>query len=200
MGCMRLFPFFCVLAIFSGGFGCSAGHYVWVHDLPKETAAVTGEYLINTGDTVSIRVLGNDSMTTRAKVRTDGRIAMPILGDVDVRGKKPSALKLEIEARLRDYLKEPSVTVNIDEFQPMSISVLGEVSHPGTFTVDPTQASVAQLLATAGGLTEFASRDRIFLLRGGQQSQRLRFTWDEVSRDPMLGHFALRPGDVVVVE
>jgi len=187
-----------VLLIFTA---CGAGNYVWVHDLPKESAAISGEYLINTGDTVSVRVLGNEAMATRAKVRTDGRIAMPILGDIDVRGKRPSALRAELEARLREYLKEPSVTVNIDEFQPMQISVMGEVARPGTFVVDPMQASVASLLANAGGLTEFATRDRIFVIRNGPSAQRVRFTWDTISRgDATARAFLLRPGDVIVVE
>lgn len=211
MGCMRLFPVLPARAcaasflVTSVCVGCSAGSFVWVKDLPKESASASTEYLINTGDTVSVRVLGaggsvQEAMSTRAKVRTDGRIAMPMLGDVEVRGKRPSAVRLEIEARLKEYLNGPSVTVNIDEFQPLTISVLGEVAHPGTFTIDPTQASVATLLANAGGLTEYADRDRIFVLRGAPSNQRIRFTWEAVSRDPVATHFTLRPGDVVVVE
>lgn len=180
--------------------GCSAGQYVWVHDVPQTAAAAPGDYLINTGDTVGIRVLGNETMTTRAKVRTDGRVAIPILGDVEVRGKRPSSVRAELEARLKEYLNAPSVTVNIEEFQPVQVSVLGEVGHPGVFTIDPT-AGVATVLASAGGLTEFASRDMIFVLRGQPTPQRIRFTWDCVSRgDPSCAKFALRPGDVVVVE
>lgn len=196
---MRLFLTLIFLAI-SGFVGCSAGTYVWVQDLPQSPAATPGDYLINTGDTVGIRVLGNDTMTTRAKVRTDGRVAIPILGDVEVRGKRPSAVRAELEARLKEYLNAPSVTVNVEEFQPVQVSVLGEVGHPGVYTIDPT-ASVATVLAAAGSLTEFADRDRIFVLRSSPSQQRIRFTWEGISRgDTASARFSLRPGDVIVVE
>jgi polysaccharide export outer membrane protein len=176
-----------------------AGNYVWVQDLPKEPVASQGDYLINVGDTVNVRVLNNEAMATRAKVRSDGRIAMPILGEIEARGKRPSSLRAELEARLKEFLNTPSVTVNVDEFAPLTISVLGEVARPGTFSVDPT-ATVAQLLANAGGLTEYADRDRIFVVRSQPGRQRVRFTWDGITRDAAAASFSLHPGDVVVVE
>jgi polysaccharide export outer membrane protein len=181
--------------------GCAgAGNYVWVQDLAREPNASPGDYLINVADTVSVKVLNNEAMSTRAKVRSDGRIAVPILGEIDARGKRPSALRAELEARLKEYLNTPSVTVNVEEFAPMTISVLGEVPRPGTFNVDPS-ATVAQVLANAGGLTEYADRDRIFVVRTQPTRQRVRFTWEAISRGdlPTTG-FALRPGDIVVVE
>jgi len=178
----------------------ASGSYVWVQDLPKEPAASAGDYLINVGDTVSVKVLNNEPMSTKAKVRSDGRIALPVLGEVDARGKRPSSLRGELEARLKEYLNTPSVTVNVEEFAPMTISVLGEVARPGAFNVDPS-ATLAQVLATAGGLTEFADRDRIFVVRSQPAPQRVRFTWEGLTRNGAgVATFALRPGDVVVVE
>lgn len=176
-----------------------AGNYVWVQDLPKEPVASQGDYLINVGDTVNVRVLNNEAMATRAKVRSDGRVAMPILGEIEARGKRPSSLRAELEARLKEYLNTPSVTVNVDEFAPLTISVLGEVARAGTFSVDPS-ATVAQLIANAGGLTEYADRDRIFVVRSQPSRQRVRFTWEGITRDATAAGFSLHPGDVVVVE
>jgi polysaccharide export outer membrane protein len=122
------------------------------------------------------------------------------LGEVNARGTRPSALRSEIEARLKDYVKEPSVTVNVDETHGMSVSVLGEVSRPGTYPVEPG-AGVSQALAGAGGVTEFANRDRIFVVRGGPHPVRVRFTYDALTHgEEPASAFALRPGDVVVVE
>src|SRR5262245_60001015 len=108
------------LALSSLVLGCaSPGAYVWVKDLPPAYVVrpPAADYLVSDGDTVSIRVFNQDSLSTRAKIRRDGRIAMPVLGDIEVRGKRPSALKAEIEARLRDYVNAPSVTVTVEEFQ-----------------------------------------------------------------------------------
>ncbi len=180
----------------------STGSYVWVDDLPKEyTARLTaGDYILGDGDTVSIRVFNQEPLSTRAKVRSDGRLAVPVLGDIEVRGKRPAVLKAELEARLKDYVNAPSVTVTVEDFQPITVAVLGEVARAGSYPVDP-RASVAQVLAQAGGLTDYASRDRIFVVRSDPRHLRVRFSYEDVSRGaPGSAGFALRHGDLVVVE
>jgi len=178
-----------------------SGNYVWVNDLPPEPATTSTEYMIESGDLLAIRVLGHDDLSNaRARVRDDGRIVMPILGDIGARGTRPSALRAEIEARLKDYVKEPSVIVDVEEERGSTVSVLGEVSHPGVYPIEH-RAGVARALAGAGGVTEFADRDRIFVLRGGAHPLRIRFTYREVTRGELAASsFVLRTGDVVVVE
>jgi polysaccharide export outer membrane protein len=195
-------PFFVVIAcvayvaVPSGCVG--AGSYVWFTALPPEAA--TGEYLVNVGDMVNIRVLAHDEMTTRVRVRADGRIALPIVGEVEARGKRPSALRSEIEARFKDYIVAPSVTLNIDETGPAHIAVLGEVVHAGVFPLEPN-ARLADALALSGGVTEYASRDRIFVVRVTPQPLRIRFTYEAVTRDEgQAAAFRLHADDVVVVE
>jgi polysaccharide biosynthesis/export protein len=181
--------------------GCSGpGAYVWVKDLPS-AHDVSGEYLIAIGDTIGVRVVNQEGMSTRARVRSDGRIALPLLGDVEVRGKRPSSLRQELEARYKEYLVAPSVTVSVDEMAPVSVSVLGEVSHPGVVQMD-SGCGVAQAIAGAGGLTDYASRDRIFVVRNdGESPKRVRFTFDGLAGgDAAAVRFALKRGDVVVVE
>jgi polysaccharide export outer membrane protein len=156
--------------------------------------------VIRDGDTLNIRVFNQEALSTKAKVRSDGRIAMPALGDIDVRGKHPATIKAELEGRLKDYVNAPSVTVTVEEFQPIIVSVLGEVTKAGSFPLDP-RATVAQVLANAGGLTEFASRDNIFVVRAGPPAVRVRFTYEDVSRgSPTSTGFVLHDGDLVVVE
>jgi polysaccharide export outer membrane protein len=182
--------------------GCaSTGPFVWVQDLPREyTTRQSGDYLINDGDMVNVRVFNQDPLSTRARVRSDGKLALPVLGDVDVRGKRPSALKTELEGRLKGYVNSPSVTVTVEEFQPISISVLGEVAHPGAFPLDP-RATVAQVLAVAGGLTDYASRDRIFVVRSAPHPVRVRFTYEAIAQgSPTTAGFVLQNGDLVVVD
>jgi polysaccharide export outer membrane protein len=195
---MRIRELMFALAI--GVAGCApSGHWVWVRDLPP-TADFSSEYLISTGDVISVRVINQDSMSTKARVRNDGRVALPLIGDVEVRGKKPASLRAELEARLKEFIVAPSVTVNVEEIAPLTVSVLGEVSHPGVVQMDGS-SGVAQALAAAGGLTDYASRDRIFVLRGGEKPVRVRFTYEELSTGDLAAtRFTLRRGDVVVVE
>jgi polysaccharide biosynthesis/export protein len=195
---MRIRELILVCALGASACGPS-GSYTWVKDLPP-TGDFSADYLIATGDTISVRVVNQESMSTRARVRNDGRVALPLIGDVEVRGKKPSSLRLELEARLKEFIVAPSVTVNVEEIAPVTVSVLGEVTHPGVVQMDGS-GGVAQALAAAGGLTDYAYRDRIFVVRASGKPSRVRFTFDDLaSGDGMASRFTLRRGDVVVVE
>ncbi len=180
--------------------GCAGpGTYVWAKDVPQTTDP-TNDYLIAVGDVVGVRVVNQDALSTHARVRSDGRIALPLLGDVEVRGKKPNALRAELEARYKEFIVAPSVTVSMDEIAPLGVSVLGEVNRPGIVQMD-SSGGVAQALAGAGGLTDYATRDRIFVIRRGKDVMRVRFTFDELANgEPSAMGFTLRRGDVIVVE
>jgi polysaccharide export outer membrane protein len=188
-------------ALAAASIGCgSTGPYVWAKDLPPEEA-VSSTYLIASGDVVGVRVFNQEPMSTRTKVRTDGRISVPLLGDVDVRGKAPVAVAKEIETRLKDFINSPIVTVTVEEFQAVTVSIIGEVGHPGTYPLDQN-ASLLTALANAGGLTENASRDSIFVLREAPVPRRIRLTYDWLTQSvpSRATTFRLRSGDVVVVE
>jgi len=188
-----------LLVVLFASTGCgSTGPYVWASQLKSDEVG-TFEYVIVTGDVVSVRVFNQEAMSTRAKVRSDGKISMPFLGDVAVVGKPPATVAREMEAGLKNFINSPNVTVTVEEFQPTTVSVVGEVSHPGIIAIE-RNAGVLQALATAGGLTENASRDDIFVLRELPVPRRIRFTWELLTRNPPTSTFRLRPGDIVVVE
>jgi len=203
MPALKTFRMLAVALLLGSALACSGpGQYVWVNELPAEYLARNPDqsYVIRDGDTLNIRVFNQEALSTKAKVRSDGRIAMPALGDIDVRGKHPATIKAELEGRLKDYVNAPSVTVTVEEFQPIMVSVLGEVTKAGSFPLDP-RATLAQVLANAGGLTDFASRDSIFVVRAGPPAVRVRFTYEEISRGaPASTGFVLHDGDLVVVE
>jgi polysaccharide export outer membrane protein len=174
------------------------GNYIWFTEVPREQRA--GDYLIGAGDLLSVRVVGHEDMTTKVRVRADGGIAIPFIQrSITAHGKTPDALSREIEGDLARFFNTPSVSVNVDETLPANIAVLGEVGRPGVFPLGPS-LGLSQALALGGGVTEFAARDRIFVVRA-QPPERIRFTYEAVTRDENgAGQFALRPGDVVVVE
>jgi polysaccharide biosynthesis/export protein len=171
------------------------GSYVWVNELPQ--AEVAREYRIRSGDLVNITVFQQDAMSTKSHVRSDGKLAVPILGDIDIRGQRPEDVRVQLEARLKEFVVTPHVTVTVDESQPVEVSVIGEVARPGNFVLKPN-TGIAHALASAGGKTDFASLDRIFVLR---PPKRIRFTYESIVRgEGRSATFVLEPGDVIVVE
>jgi polysaccharide export outer membrane protein len=179
--------------------GCAGpGQYVWYTEVPREQRS--GEYVIAAGDVLSVRVVGHEDMATKVRVRADGGISIPFIQkSIGARGKTPDALSREIEVDLSKFFNSPSVSVNVEETLPASVAILGEVGHPGVFPLGASLA-LSQAIALGGGVTEFAARDRIFVVRV-EPPARIRFTYEAVIRDEAgAGQFALRPGDVVVVE
>jgi polysaccharide export outer membrane protein len=178
--------------------GCSgSGPYVWVNQLPPDQS-VSG-YVIGAGDLLSVRVYNQENLSTHARVRSDGKIAMPLIGEVDVRGKAPAVVCKELELKLKEFMVSPTVTITVEETVPTSVTVMGQVVHPGIYTVD-SASGVLQALAVAGGFNDYASRGSIFVVRRSPV-QRVRFTYADLTHgEGRATDFRIRTGDVVVVE
>jgi polysaccharide export outer membrane protein len=199
----------CIAVAFLVGSGMSACSgsqpYVWVTQMPLDRFGGPHEDRIGVDDLISIRVYAQEPMSARGHVRPDGTLSMPLLGEVPVVGKRPSELGRELEDQLkqRGFVVAPSVSVSIEETAPLRITFVGEVRRPGTLKLEGP-VNVVQGIANAGGLTEFASGNRIFVVRTGipnNEVQRIRFRYDDlVAGEPHAIAFRLRTGDVVVVE
>jgi polysaccharide export outer membrane protein len=192
-----------VMAVASLG-GCgSTGNYVWVTALPptEVSAAHGAEYVIVEGDVLAVRVVGQDSASATTRVRSDGRITLPLIGDVMARGHTPTTLSRDIETRLKPFIVVPSVSVAVQETQAAKVSIVGEVTHPGVYMLGD-DAHLLAALALAGGPTDFASSDKIFVLRATAAAPlRIRFTWRRLTHGDLPdSQFTLRGGDTVVVE
>lgn len=172
-------------------------------EVDEASLADDGGYVISTGDVLQVRVFQQEAMSARVKVRPDGKVSLPLVNDVVAEGKTPTVLAAELQVRLKDFINTPAVTVSLEESRPLIVSVLGEVIRPGVVTLEGG-SGVIQALAASGGLTDFAHRDGIFVLRktGGQAApRRIRFTWEVLSRgEGVAARFSLLPGDVVVAE
>jgi polysaccharide export outer membrane protein len=177
--------------------GCGGGAYTWFRELPQQPA--TGDYVIASGDLISVHVFNQDNLSAHGRVRSDGKLAVPFLGEVAVRGKTPAALSAELEAGFKHYVVSAAVTITVEEPQTTSVSVLGEITRPGIYAVDAA-SGVLEALAAAGGLTDYASRSSIYVLRRSPE-QRIRFTYASLTEGAGgAAAFRLRAGDVVVVE
>src|SRR5262249_13877666 len=114
----------------------------------------------------------------------------------------PATLSRQIEARLKPFMVAPSVAIIVEEAQPVKVAVVGEVGHPAVLAVTPG-TRVLQVLALAGGITEYANRDRIFVLRDRpvRGPLRIRFTYRDLIRGVgRAATFRVESGDTVVVE
>jgi polysaccharide export outer membrane protein len=181
--------------------GCAGpGEYVWFQQLRPETSQATPEYVIGVGDVIDIRVLGHEELALKQRVRSDGRVALLLIGDVEAKGKRPSALKAELEGRLKDYVVSPTVSVNVDESQPITVLFFGEVGHQGAVSLEHDRRLV-HALALAGGLSDFASHNGIFVVRRGPNPIRVRFNYESIYRNVgNAGDFQLQRDDIVEVE
>jgi polysaccharide export outer membrane protein len=173
--------------------------FVWSDQWSIGEPAAQGEYFIGVGDALHVQVWDQEKMSARVRVRSDGNVSLPFFDDVPVAGVTPVALARYLEARLKSFVVKPQVTVVVEEAKPLSVSVLGQVEEPGLYTLDPG-AGVAQALAAAGGLRDFAHKDRIFLLRSDAET-RIRMTYADVTGGrSRASTLRLRSGDVVLVE
>lgn len=160
-------------------------------------------YLISTGDVLQVRVFQQEAMSARVKVRADGKVSLPLVNDMPAAGKSPTAFAQEIQLRLKEFINNPVVTVSLEESRPLVVSVLGEVVRPGVVPLE-SGSGVLQAVAASGGLTDFAHRDGLFVLRkvlGRPAPKRIRFTWEALTQgEGSAARFVLQPGDVVVAE
>lgn len=180
----------------------SKAPFVWADEWKEpQPAPAEGDYVIGIGDALSVQVWEQEKMSARVLVRSDGQVSLPFLNDVPAAGMTPVHLARELEGKLKEFIVSPQVTVAVDEARPLSVSVLGQVGEPGLHNLT-SGSGVAQALAAAGGLKDFAKKDRIFVLRAeGDTPTRIRMTWDAITAGQgNAGRFRLRTGDVVVVE
>lgn len=193
----KVAAFAAVMALSLGACG-GTGPYVWVDSLPA-SASGGNDVVIGEGDTLNIRVFNQEPLSTKERVRADGRISIPVIGEVVARGKRPAQLAAEIQDRLKDIVKVPSVMVSFEAGAELKVSVVGEVRNSGVFPLDHG-ANVLHALAAAGGLTDYADGDKVFVVRKSLP-QRVRFRYTDLrSADPKSIAFQLAAGDVVVVE
>jgi polysaccharide export outer membrane protein len=160
------------------------------------------DYRLVAGDKLRIEVYKDAQLSQSLQVRPDGKITLPLVGDVPAAGRTSVELRDAIGTALKDYITNPVVTVIVVEATPQVVYVTGEVNKPGALTLVNGHMSVLQALAMAGGLTDFANKKDIRILRRSASGmQTLRFNYkdaldDENRREPLR----LEPGDTVIVK
>jgi polysaccharide biosynthesis/export protein len=168
---------------------------------PKAPSAVAPEYQIGEGDVLQISVWSEPAASVpNVVVRPDGKISMPLLKDVPVAGLTPAQVEALITNRLSDLIKSANVTVIVSQINSKKVYVLGAVKkeEPIPYTYRMT---VMQALSEAGGLTDYARRKKIYVMRMQNGKEvRLPFDYDAVLKGQRMEmNIALLPGDTIVV-
>lgn len=158
-------------------------------------------FLIGNDDVLAINVWKEPDISRSIPVRSDGKISLPLVGEVQAAGITPLKLEQEIAARLKNYIAEPEVTVIVQQVNSQKFNILGQVNRPGSYPL-ATSPTVLDAIAVAGGFRDFAKQKAIYVLRqnpDGTQS-RLPFNY----KDVVKGHnpaqnVKLQPRDTIVV-
>lgn len=158
------------------------------------------DFIIGPGDIVDISVWKDEELTRSCVVRPDGILTFPLIGDVRAGGRTASELKAEMEEKLKSYVPDLVLTVEVKQVNSMIIYVIGKVNAPGRFVMH-TNINVLQALATAGGLNAFAKGNKIKIFRQQKgETVIMPFEYDEIVDGRRLEqNVMLKAGDVVVV-
>ena len=161
-------------------------------------------YVIGPEDVLDIAVWDNTALTRTVPVRPDGKISLPLLNDVTAAGLSPMELRETLTKALTEYMPRPAVSVLVREIHSVKVAVMGQVKTPGRYELKD-RATVLDLIAMAGGLTEFAAQNRILVIReepGGMK--RIPFQYGKLTakKGPRAGgqaNLCVHAGDVVFV-
>lgn len=158
-------------------------------------------YKIGADDVLTINVWHEPEVSRNVPVRPDGKISLPLVGDVPAAGLAPVQLQNELESRFAKYFTNPDVSVIVAEIRSQRVNVLGQVMRPGTYPLIPPM-TVIDAIAAAGGLREFAKPNKAYVLRTlpDGQRQRIKFQYKNVLSDKRGSHdIVLQTRDTVVV-
>lgn len=165
------------------------------------TKAHDDSFVIGNDDVLAVNVWKEPDVSRSIPVRSDGKISLPLVGEVQASGRTPLKLEQEIAARLKNYIAEPEVTVIVQQINSQKFNILGMVNKPGSYVIS-NSATVLDAIALAGGFRDFAKQKSIYVLRqnaDGSQS-RLPFNYKEVVKgEKLTQNIKLQPRDTIVV-
>ena len=161
-------------------------------------------YVIGPEDVLEIAVWGNTDVTRTVPVRPDGKISLPLLNDVQAAGLTPMQLRASLAGSFEHYMPSPMLSVIVREVHSFKVTVIGEVKTPGRYELR-SRSTVLDVLAMAGGLSQYAARARITILRrDGDAVRELPYDFEKITaragaKGSGQDNFCVEPGDIIVV-
>jgi len=162
--------------------------------------AALDAYKIGPEDVLAITVWKNEPMSRVVQVRPDGMISLPLIDDVFAAGLTPVQFRDVLVKRMSEFIPNPEVSVIVTDVRNYKVSVLGEVMKPGRFELK-SYTTILDVIAQAGGFTQFAARGKIIVLRpSGKSMKRIPFNYNKVvAAGGEEENFYLQPGDIVLI-
>jgi polysaccharide biosynthesis/export protein len=173
----------------------------WGADAGAQWKDPGGDYKIGPEDVLDISVWKNADLSKTVTVRPDGKISLPLIGDLEAAGHTAAQLKEEIVVRLKKYQETAVVSVIVQAVNSYRVFVVGEVKTPGPYLLK-TRTTVLQAIAMAGGFTQFASKNKMVLVRpkGDGSDERIRVSFDDlVYGGDRQENLILKAGDTIFV-
>jgi polysaccharide biosynthesis/export protein len=168
----------------------------------KSSLIVTSDYTIGPEDVLEITIWRNTDLSKVVAVRPDGRISLPLIGDVGAAGRTAAQLANAIADKLKEFKENPQVSIVVKEVNSYAIYVLGEVTKPGKYPLK-SKTTLLQAITLASGFTSAAARNKIVVFRFGEQGGndlKIKASYDDIiMRDESPQNIQLKPGDTIVV-
>ena len=198
--CKTVFAMVFLTALQVGLVGCFAQEVEY-----RDMSVPPTEFLLGPEDVLMVTVWRNQELSREVIVRPDGKISLPLLGDITAAGLTAQVLSKQIADGLAEFMSTPTVTVQVKEINSYHFFVVGEVSKPGKHVLK-SYASVLQGISYAGGFTMFASRNNINVLRNVKNGQgvprqiMIPVPYTDIVRGKNLeANIILKAGDIIVV-
>jgi polysaccharide export outer membrane protein len=159
------------------------------------------DYIIGSEDILAVNIWKEPEISRTVPVRPDGKITLPLVGDIQASGLTPRKLQDNIATGLRSYVSTPEVTVIVQEAKSLKFNIVGEIARPGSYPLSQPM-TVLDAIAVGGGLRDFAKGSHIYVLRSNKDGSRgrLPFNYKQVIKGKKLSdNVELRPGDTIVV-
>ena len=171
-----------------------------VKPTPGDPSADSSTYVIGPEDVLDIYVWKETDLSRRVPVRQDGKISMPLVGEIQASGLTPLKLKEELINKLKAYVEIPHVTVTVLEANSFKVYVTGQVLRPGVFTLR-SETTILQIIPMAGGFTQWANQGKLILVRKEQgQGKKYVVNYKKiVSGEDLTQNLILKPGDTIIV-
>lgn len=158
-------------------------------------------FVIGNDDVLAISVWKEAELTKSIPVRSDGKISLPLVGELQATGRTPRQLENEITEKLKNFITTPEVTVVVEKVNSRKYNVLGEVTKPGSYPLT-TETTIMDAIAAAGGFRDFAKKSGVYVLRkspSGQESH-LKFNYkDFIKGNNSAQNVKLEPNDTIIV-
>jgi polysaccharide biosynthesis/export protein len=168
---------------------------------PSGVKAHDDTFIIGADDVLAINVWKETEMSRSVPVRSDGKISLPLVGELTAAGRTPLQLEQDIAAKLKNYMTDPQVTVIVQEINSQKYNILGLVTKPGAYSLIAT-TTIVDAIANAGGFKDFAKKKGIYVLRqnpGGGET-RIDFNYQDFIKGKNTNqNIALKPHDTIIV-